>query len=112
MPRNDSIFYDAFALQMTPNQAKAIKDLYATGTPEFWIAAAHANGIFTRDEDFAAAAAKERAEHDGPSSTPWTVDEWIYGGAIAYAMFVLLGGIAFTLYAAHRIEETKKTARS
>ena len=112
VPRNDSIFYDAVAPQMTPNQAKAIKDLYATGSPEFWIAAAHANGIFTRDEYFAAADAKEQAEQNGPSSTPWTVDEYIYGGAIAYAIFVLLGGIAFTLYAAHRIEETKRTAKS
>jgi hypothetical protein len=33
-----------------------VNALYATGTPEFWIAAAHANGIYSKDADFAAAA--------------------------------------------------------
>jgi hypothetical protein len=46
LPLNDSIFYDAVAPQMTANQEGAVKALYATGTPEFWIAAAHANGIY------------------------------------------------------------------
>jgi hypothetical protein len=38
VPRNTSIFYDAVAPQMTANQDAAVKALYATATPEFWIA--------------------------------------------------------------------------
>jgi hypothetical protein len=62
VPRNTSIFYDAVAPQMTPNQDAAVKSLYATATPEFWIAAAHANGIYDKDADFASYAADERLD--------------------------------------------------
>jgi len=62
VPRNTSIFYDAVAPQMTKNQDAAVKALYATSTPEFWIAAAHANGIFDRDSEFASYAAAEQAD--------------------------------------------------
>jgi hypothetical protein len=62
VPRNTSIFYDAVAPQMTPNQDAAVKALYATATPEFWIAAAHANGIYDKDAAFADYAADEKAD--------------------------------------------------
>jgi hypothetical protein len=62
VPRNTSIFYDAFVPQMTANQDAAVKALYATATPEFWIAAAHANGIFDKDAEFAGYAADERLD--------------------------------------------------
>ena len=61
LPRNDSILYDAFAPQMTNNQDAAVKALYATATPEFWIAAAHVNGIYGKNAEFASYAAEERA---------------------------------------------------
>ena len=38
-----------------------MKALYSTATPEFWIAAAHANGIFDKDEE-ASYAADEKAD--------------------------------------------------
>src|SRR5271157_1318141 len=38
LPRNDSIYADVKAPQVTVNQAAAIAALNATGTPEFWIA--------------------------------------------------------------------------
>jgi hypothetical protein len=58
---NTSIFYDAVAPQMTAIQDVAVKALYSTATPEFWIAAAHANGIFDKDEE-ASYAADEKAD--------------------------------------------------
>jgi len=62
LPRNTSIFYDAVAPQMTKNQDAAVKALYAAATPEFWIAAAHANGIYDKDAAFADYAADEKAD--------------------------------------------------
>jgi hypothetical protein len=59
VPRNDSIWHDAVAPQMAPDQDAAVKALYATATPEFWIAAAHANGIYDKDSEFASYAADE-----------------------------------------------------
>jgi len=56
VPRNTSIYYDAVPPQITANQDAAVKALYATGSPEFWVAAAHANGIYGRDAEFASAA--------------------------------------------------------
>ena len=58
MPRNDNIYADAIKPQVTANQAAALKALYATSTPEFWIAAAHANGIYDHDAEFASYAEK------------------------------------------------------
>lgn len=49
-PRNDSIYADMFAPQVTKNQDSALAALKATSTPEFWIAAAHANGVTGQDE--------------------------------------------------------------
>ena len=46
LPRNDSIYADCGAPQVTANHDAAIKALTATGTPEFWVATAHANGIY------------------------------------------------------------------
>jgi len=61
-PRNDSIYADVVSPQVTKNQGKALAALEATGSPEFWIAAAHANGIYDKDELFASYAAKNQAQ--------------------------------------------------
>jgi hypothetical protein len=61
-PRNDSIYADVFKLQVTRNQDAALKALRATGSPEFWIAAAHANGITDKDELFGAYAEKNQTQ--------------------------------------------------
>jgi hypothetical protein len=62
VPRNDSIYADAITPQVTKNQGAALKALNATGTPEFWIAAAHANGIYDHDADFTSYAAMQQAQ--------------------------------------------------
>jgi hypothetical protein len=64
VPRNTSIFYDAIGPQVTANQDATLKALNATGTPEFWIAAAHANGIYGKDAETAQAAAGNKAKLD------------------------------------------------
>ena len=51
-----------FKPQVTKNQGKALAALEATGSPEFWIATAHANGITDKDELFASYAAKNQAQ--------------------------------------------------
>ena len=61
-PRNDSIYADLLKPQVTKNQGAALKALNATGTPEFWIAAAHANGIYDQDALFASYAAKNQVQ--------------------------------------------------
>jgi len=62
VPRNDSIYMDAIYPQVTKNQGAALKALKATGTPEFWIAAAHANRIYGHDSEFADYAAKQAVQ--------------------------------------------------
>jgi len=61
-PRNDSIYLDAIYPQVTKNQNVALAALEATGSPEFWIATAHANGITDRDELFASYAERNQAQ--------------------------------------------------
>src|SRR5271166_530573 len=61
-PRNDSIYADVVSPQVTKNQGKALAALEATGSPEFWIAAAHANGITDQDALFASYAAKNQVQ--------------------------------------------------
>jgi len=61
-PRNDSIYADVFKPQVTKNQGKALAALEATGSPEFWIATAHANGITDKDEWFASYAEKNQVQ--------------------------------------------------
>lgn len=61
-PRNDSIYVDMVKPQVTENQDAALKDLKATGSPEFWIATAHANGIYDKDGLFAAYAEKNQSQ--------------------------------------------------
>jgi hypothetical protein len=61
-PRNDSIYLDAIDPQVTKNQGAALNALNATGKPEFWIAAAHANGIHGHDSEFADYAAKQAVQ--------------------------------------------------
>jgi hypothetical protein len=62
MPRNDSIYADALYHEVTPNQEAALKALHATGTPEFWIVAAHANGIYDKDALIAGYAKQNKAQ--------------------------------------------------
>ena len=61
-PRNDSIYADIVRPQVTENQGKALTVLEATGSPEFWIATAHANGITDKDDLFASYAEKNQAQ--------------------------------------------------
>jgi len=61
-PRNDSIYADMVKPQVTENQGKALAALEATGSPEFWIATARANGITDKDELFASYAAKNQVQ--------------------------------------------------
>ncbi len=100
VPRNDSIFYDAIAPQMTNNQDAAVKALYATATPEFWIAAAHVNGIYGKDAAFASYAAQEKADlaqklrhQESPSDK--TAHEIGFGIGL-YVAFVVLLCMCFT----------------
>ena len=62
VPRNDSIYADAIYPQVTANQGAVLKALKATGTPEFWITAAHANGIYGHDSEFTDYAAKQAVQ--------------------------------------------------
>jgi hypothetical protein len=100
VPRNTSIFYDAVAPQMTANQDAAVKALYATATPEFWIAAAHANDIYDKDAEFASYAADEQADldkklrHQESASDEFAQEVEI--GIGLYIAFVLLLCACFT----------------
>jgi hypothetical protein len=94
VPRNDSIWYDLIAPQMTVNQNAAVNVLYATGSPEFWVAAAHANGIYGKDADFAKAAVDYKTgldrnlKHDMPSQTAFSFQIMFFVGL--YVAFVVL----------------------
>jgi hypothetical protein len=95
VPRNDSIWYDAITPQLTANQNAAVKTLYATATPEFWIAAAHANGIYDKDAEFAYYAADEKADlakklRHRTSSSEEFVHEVEIGIGCYFAFVVLL----------------------
>ena len=100
VPRNTSILYDAVAPQLTANQNAAVKALYATSTPEFWIAAAHANGIYDKDMEFANYAVEERADlakklrHQESSSEEFVHEVEI--GIGCYFAFVVLLCACFT----------------
>ena len=100
VPRNDSIFYDAVAPQMTKNQDAAVKALYATGTPEFWVAAAHANGIYGRDAEFANAAKDNQSFMAAGLKFPEPpTDEFVHEVAFGvglYVVFVVLLCACFT----------------
>lgn len=61
-PRNTSIFYDVMKPQMFPHQQEAIDALNTTGTPGFWLAAAHANGITDHDSEITAAALSNQSQ--------------------------------------------------
>lgn len=93
VPRNTSIFFYAISPELTDNQDAAVKALYATGTPKFWTAAAHANGIHDKDADFAAAADhKTGLDHDLAYSEPPTT-VFVRGvafGVGCYIAFVVL----------------------
>jgi hypothetical protein len=95
VPRNTSIFYDAVAPELTANQDTAVKALYATGSPEFWVAAAHANGISNMDADFAKAARDNKLgldrslKYPEPSTTEF-VHMVAFGFGCYFAIVVLL----------------------
>ncbi len=93
LPRNDSIYADAITQQVTNNQRAAIAALRATGTPEFWIAAAHANGVTDKDEMFASLAAKQAIQLARDLSHPETPAEaWTRTVEHAIAGIVLFVG--------------------
>ena len=100
VPRNTSIWYDAITPELTANQDAAVKALYATATPEFWIAAAHANGIYDKDAEFASYAADEKADlakklrHQESSSEEFVHEVEI--GIGCYFAFVMLLCACFT----------------
>ena len=77
-----------------------MKVLYATATPEFWIAAAHANGIYDKDAEFASYAADEgldlakKLRHQESSSDEFAREVEI--GIGLYIAFVVLLCACFT----------------
>ncbi len=95
LPRNDSIYADAIDHQVTPNQAAALKALYATGTPEFWIATAHANGIYGKDDLIASYAEKNKAElaNDILRHLPTPEEDFIHEAEIAIGCCLLFLGV-------------------
>lgn len=100
VPRNTSIFYDAVAPEMTDGQEAALKALYATGTPEFWIAAAHANGIYGKDSEIASYAAMEQAQLANDLRHKETPSEE-FAHMVAYAIgicFLLLLAVGVYIY--------------
>src|SRR5579863_5030684 len=108
LPRNDSIYADAVGTQVTANQDAAIKALYATGTPEFWIAAAHANGVTDMDAVYAKAAATNKAELDRGFSYPVSPSEEFAHemevAGVCYILFVLFIG----LWIGHRVGRVRR----
>ncbi len=111
VPRNTSIYYDAVAPQMTKNQDAAVKALYATATPEFWIAAAHANGIYGKDAEFASYAVQEKADlaqklrhQESPSDE---TAHWIEFAIGCYVAFVLVLFMICRRIFGHRENEDK-----
>jgi len=97
LPRNDSIYADAVGTQVTANQKAAINALNATGTPEFWIATAHANGVTDMDAVYAKAAATNKAELDRDFSYRETPSEEfaheVEIGVVCYFAFIGFFGI-------------------
>jgi hypothetical protein len=93
-PRNDSIYADAISPQVTPNQATALKALYDTGSPKFWIATAHANGIYGNDALIASYAAENRTElaNDILRHVPTPEEEFQHEAEIAVGCCVLFIG--------------------
>lgn len=102
LPRNDSIFADAVGTQVTANHDAAIKALAATGTPEFWVATAHANGVTGMDAVFAKAAATNKAKLDSDFSYRETPSEEfaheVEIGVVCYFAFIGFVGV----WIAHR----------
>jgi hypothetical protein len=94
LPRNDSIYADAIYHQVTANQGAALKALYETGTPEFWIETAHANGIY-KDALIASYAAQNKAqlENDLLRHIPTPEEEFIHEAEIAIVCCLLFIGV-------------------
>src|SRR5208282_4967306 len=93
-PRNDNIYVDMVKPQVTKNQGKALAALEATGSPEFWIATAHSNGITDKDELFASYAAKNQvqlAKVLGHAMTPQEdFNREFTAGLILFGLFMLI----------------------
>jgi hypothetical protein len=115
VPRNDSIYADLIAPQVTANQGAALKALKATGTPEFWIAAAHANGIYGHDSEFANYAEMQQVQvakdlhHTITDSEEWMVEASI-GLGLLLIVTATLCWLGYRLFAP-RVEKvfTKKS---
>jgi hypothetical protein len=116
VPRNDSIWYDAITPQLTASQDAAVKALCATATPEFWIAAAHANGIYDKDAEFASYATEEQADlakklrHQESSSDEFAHEVEI--GIGLYIAFVVLLCACFTRQRARCLSEKCRPNRA
>lgn len=96
-PRNDSIYADALYHQVTPNQAAALKALADTGSPGFWIAAAHANGIYGKDALIAVYAKlnKQQLENDLLRHIPTPEEDFLHQAEIAIGCsLAFIGSIA------------------
>ena len=91
LPRNDDIYADAISPQVTPNQATALKALYNTGSLEFWVETAHANGIFGKDDLIANYATQNKAElaNDILRHLPTPEEDFIHEAEIAIGCCLL-----------------------
>jgi len=93
-PRNDSIYADVVSPQVTANQGKALAVLEATGSTEFWVATAHANGITDEDELFASYAANNQVQLAKLLSHKMTPQEdfnrEFTAGLILFGLFMLI----------------------
>jgi hypothetical protein len=87
-PRNDSIYMDAVMHQVTANQDAALTALATTSTPEFWIATAHANGVYGKDAEIAELAERNSYQLDNDILRHKLTDEE------AFARGVYMAGIA------------------
>lgn len=97
-PRNDSIYMDAVTHQVTANQDAALKALSATGTPEFWIATAHANGVYGKDAIITALAEKNNDQLANDILRHRLTDEeafarWAYIAAFFVLLFITFIGV-------------------
>lgn len=94
-PRNDSIYMDAVTHQVTANQDAALKALASTSTPEFWIATAHANGVYGKDAIIAALAEKNNDQLANDILRHRLTDEEAFARGMYMAGFAVLCFITF-----------------
>ena len=111
VPRNDSIFIDLVHPQMTAGQQEAIDALYATGTLEFWQAAAEANGIPIRVHAVRVSTFQQVNARDTRKATASYLssdDRMMTVFEFAYIAFVLFVGITTVVYIRHKYREYRE----